>query len=93
MRVILVYDIAIDEPTDQNRLQKIRKIARKYLHHIQKSVFEGDLPESKLEKMKAEIKDVIDKKRDMVLIYVFDKSFPYRRQSLTDLPPHDSNIL
>ena len=42
MYVILVYDI------HQKRVGKALKICRKYLIHIQKSVFEGNITESKL---------------------------------------------
>ncbi len=93
MRIILVYDIALEEPKDQNRLNKVRKTVKKYIHHIQKSVFEGDITEAKLEKLKAELRDIIDSKRDMVLIYVFDGPVEYKRLSLTEVEPEDGNIL
>ncbi len=84
MRVILVYDIATEEPTDQSRLNRARKVVRKYLHHIQKSVFEGDITPSRLEKLKAEILRVIDKKRDSVIIYELGEFRDYKRHILTE---------
>jgi len=39
MRVILFYDIDTTEKEGQRRLQRALKIARKYLNHVQKSVF------------------------------------------------------
>lgn len=42
MYVILVYDIKTDE-NGQKVLNKTFKICKKYLSHIQNSVFEGDL--------------------------------------------------
>jgi CRISPR-associated protein Cas2 len=93
MRVILIYDIAFSEPADQRRLNKVRAIARRYIHHIQKSVFEGELSEAKLEKLKTELSEVVDKDRDMVLIYLFDGTVNYKRESLTNLSPDDGNIL
>ncbi|MEN2993717.1 MAG: CRISPR-associated endonuclease Cas2, partial [Thermodesulfovibrio sp.] len=46
MRVILVYDI------NEKRVSKVLKTCRKYLHWVQNSVFEGELTEAKLEKLK-----------------------------------------
>ena len=50
MYVILVYDI------NQKRVGKALKICRKYLTHIQKSVFEGNITESRLKALKEELK-------------------------------------
>ena len=39
MYIILTYDIATV------KISKVRKVCKKYLRHIQKSVFEGELNE------------------------------------------------
>ena len=93
MKVILVYDIALEEPQDQNRLNKVRKVARKYMHHIQKSVFEGELTESKLENLKHEIKQTIDKDRDSVIIYVIRDMCKIERIFITNSPDPMDNII
>ena len=62
MKIILIYDISLIEKEDQKRLIKVMKIARKYLHHIQKSVFEGDLTYGKLKRLENELLNVVDKK-------------------------------
>jgi len=74
MKIILVYDIATEDSSDQARLNRIRKIIKKYIHHVQKSVFEGEITPSKLERMKREILDAVDKDRDSVIIYVLEDS-------------------
>ncbi len=84
MRVILIYDIATDNQEDQNRLNTVRKIARKYLHHIQKSVFEGDITPSRLERLKKEILKIIDKDRDSVIIYILRDDVKLKREILTN---------
>lgn len=61
--MILTYDV------NKKRLSRILKISRKYLFHVQKSVFEGDLTERKLNQLKSEINRVIDPKEDAVCIY------------------------
>lgn len=63
MYVILVYDI------HQKRVGKALKICRKYLIHIQKSVFEGNITESKLKALKEELGHLIDTQMDSVIIY------------------------
>ena len=93
MKVILVYDIATEEPKDQQRLNKLRKIIRRYITHVQKSVFEGELTKSKLERMKSEILRVVDRERDSVIIYVLEDNAKYERQLLTDAPDPTDNIL
>ena len=54
MNVILVYDV------NHKRVNKIMKICRKYLIRVQNSVFEGSITESKLNKLKEEIRKNID---------------------------------
>ena len=66
MFVIVTYDVNV------KRNNKVLKICRKYLVHCQKSVFEGNITEAKLRKLKAEIKNIIRPDEDSVMIYRFD---------------------
>ncbi len=93
MRVILIYDVATEDSKDQQRLGRIRKIARKFLTHVQKSVFEGSISRAKLERLKVELLKEADRKRDSVILYVMDDRTKYDRQILTDVPDPTSNIL
>ncbi len=63
MYIILAYDV------NQKRVGKVLKICRKYLVHTQKSVFEGSITESKLKKLKEEIKRTINCETDSICIY------------------------
>ena len=45
MFIILAYDVS------STRGQKVMKTCRKYLHHVQKSVFEGVITEAKLKQL------------------------------------------
>lgn len=68
MYIILVYDISIDE--DGPRVSRNTfKICKKYLTHIQKSVFEGNLTELNYMKLKAELKKYIRRDKDSVLVF------------------------
>jgi CRISPR-associated protein Cas2 len=66
--VILVYDIS-EEKNGAKRQRRVFKICKKYLIHIQNSVFEGDLNPSHLEKMKQELMPWIDKTLDSVIVF------------------------
>lgn len=63
MFVILTYDV------NQKRVGKVLKRCRKYLVHVQKSVFEGNITESKLNKLKKELRGIIDYDNDAICIY------------------------
>ena len=43
MYIILVYDINLEEKEGQKVLRNVFKTCKKYLIHIQNSVFEGEL--------------------------------------------------
>lgn len=68
MYVILVYDIKTDD-YGQRILNRIFKICKRYLVHIQNSVFEGNLSESQLLKLQHEIKREIREDIDSVIIF------------------------
>ena len=93
MRIILVYDVSIEDTKDQARLNKVRKVARKYIHHVQKSVFEGDITPSGFEKLKKEMLDIIDPKRDSVIIYELGEFKNYKSHILTKREDHLVNII
>lgn len=63
MFVIVAYDV------HQKRVGKLLKTCRKYLVHVQKSVFEGALTEAKINSLKRELKTVIDCEYDSICIY------------------------
>jgi len=65
MFVIMVYDVEV------KRVNKVLKIARKYLYWVQNSVLEGDISPAKLEKLKAELKHIINEKKDSIIFYIF----------------------
>jgi len=60
MYIILVYDIVMDEE-GKKILPKVFKICKKYLSHIQNSVFEGELKKSQIKSLEIELKNIIRK--------------------------------
>lgn len=69
MYVILVYDINLEEKEGQRVLRKVFKTCKKYLVHIQNSVFEGELLESQVIKLKAELDQYIREEKDSVILF------------------------
>lgn len=68
MYVILIYDIVLDEG-GARASRNIFKICKKYLTHVQKSVFEGDLTPALQQKLKLQLSKYIRKDRDSVIIF------------------------
>ena len=74
------------------RNKKVLKICRRYLNHVQKSVFEGVITEAKLNHLKEEIKTVICKEEDSVAIYEFE-TLKYSSKEVIGLNELGDNIL
>lgn len=66
MYVILYYDFG------EKRVAKALKICRKYLTHVQNSVFEGELSEANYKKLVTELRKRMDEDYDSLIIYTFD---------------------
>lgn len=86
MFVILVYDINV------KRVSKIHKICRKYLHPIQKSVFEGNISQKKLKKLQWELEKNVQCDQESVCIYKLD-SQRYVEKECLGIVAQNSNIL
>ena len=74
MYVIIVYDVNVD------RVNRVKKFLRRYLHWVQNSVFEGELTEADLEEVKLGLKDIIDENEDMVVIYRFRSEKVFKKE-------------
>jgi len=68
--LLLVYDVR------EKKVNKVMKICRQYLDHIQNSVFEGEIKESSYRELCNSLNDIIDTEQDSVIIYeLWNKSF------------------
>lgn len=89
MYVILVYDIKTDQE-GKKILPKVFKICKKYLVHIQNSVFEGELSVPQLKTLKMELSMYIRDDCDSLIIFKnrqakwLDKEFLGIQEDLTD---------
>ena len=68
MYVVLVYDIKTDEK-GKKILPKVFKLCKKYLVHIQNSVFEGELSVTQLKELEIELNKLIRDGIDSVIIF------------------------
>jgi CRISPR-associated protein Cas2 len=76
MFLIVVYDIG------QKRVNKVLKICRKYLNWVQNSVLEGEISKAAFEKLKIELKRVIDENEDSVIFYILRTTKYSERQTM-----------
>lgn len=67
MYIILVYDINTEHKS--NVANRVFKICKKYLVHIQNSVFEGELNESQFLNLKTEIKKYLRNDLDSCIVF------------------------
>ena len=86
MWVILTYDVGV------KRNSKVLKICRKYLIHMQKSVFEGEITKKNLVMLKKELSRVIDTECDQIAIYQYD-TLRYSRKDTIGYQTYVSNII
>lgn len=68
MYVILIYDILADKGGAKVS-RNVFKICKRYLTHIQKSVFEGNLTQLEYLKLKSELNNYIRQDRDSLIIF------------------------
>lgn len=73
---IVTYDIV------EERVNKIRKILKKYLIWVQNSVFEGELSDAKLQKCINELLKIINKEEDSIYFYKLENQIGYEKRIL-----------
>lgn len=93
MYVILVYDIKTETEDGKKRLPKVMKKCRQFLHHTQKSVFEGEITGAKFLKLKFELEKLINEDEDYVVFYKLPNKNNLERQNIGINYDPTSNIL
>lgn len=63
---IVTYDV------EEERVNRVRKVLKRYFTWVQNSVFEGEIGEGKLEKCLQELKRIIEEDTDSVYVYRFE---------------------
>lgn len=69
MYVIAIYDV------NEKRVAKMLKLCRRFLHHIQNSVFEGEISEANIEALKIESKKILSDDDSFIIFMSRDKKW------------------
>lgn len=87
MYLIITYDVG------EKRINKVRKILRKYFIWVQNSVFEGETTEGKFTKCKHELEEVISKEEDSIYFYSVENRLNYQKTVIGVEKDMTSNII
>lgn len=91
MYCILIYDI---DNLDGSKVSRhVFKIAKKYLIHIQKSVFEGELSDSQYNKMYMELKKELRKNLDSCIVFKNSNAKWLEKEFITDFVNDTDNFI
>lgn len=86
MYVILVYDMKAE------RTQKMLRLGRRYLTHVQNSVLEGEISEGDLTKLRGRIEDILNP-TESVVIYELSFDSLLNRTVYGEDPKEDDRFL
>jgi CRISPR-associated protein Cas2 len=92
MYIILVYDIQLDEEGPKV-LRRVFKICKKYLTHIQNSVFEGELTEGQVFALRTELHKFLRHKIDSCIIFKSNNQKWLDKEFWTQANDKTGNIL
>jgi len=83
----MVYDV------NEERVNKVLKLGRKYLNWMQNSVLEGEISESKFIKLKIELKRTIEEEEDSIIFYKLRTTKFFDRETMGKQKAVDEKIL
>jgi CRISPR-associated protein Cas2 len=70
----MAYDVNVE------RVNKVLQIGRRYLNWVQNSLLEGELTKAQLERLKADLRKVIDTGEDSIVFYLLRRQQYMQRQ-------------
>jgi len=76
MYVIITYDVNV------KRVNRVKKFLRVHMNWVQNSVFEGELTESELLRIKSELRKIINEDEDSVFFYILRTKAAMRKEVL-----------
>lgn len=86
MYAIVVYDM------EAERTRHLRKLCRRYLTHVQNSVFEGEISKGDLETLRGRIRDTL-KPDESAIVYELSSEKLLARTVVGEDPTEDSRFL
>lgn len=88
MDFVVTYDINTSTKEGERRLARVAKTCEGYGVRVQYSVFECRLNDMDLLRLKRELADVMDPRRDSIRFYKISGSLEEARTSMGRRPPH-----
>lgn len=86
MYIICTYDV------NEKRCVKVMKLLRRYLFHVQKSVFEGELTPNKFKEMKSKL-DKLVKNDDSIIFYFVYENKKINKDYIGNKPQNNNIII
>lgn len=86
MYVVIVYDMEAD------RTQRMLKLCRRYLTHVQNSVLEGEISKGDLQRLRGEIEELLVDD-ESVIVYELSSDTLLNRTVYGDDPTEESRFL
>lgn len=66
MNVIISYDV------DKQKCNKVMKILRRYMFHIQNSLFQGELTIHQIQKIKQELNKILNEDDNVIMYFTYN---------------------
>lgn len=70
----MAYDVNVE------RVNKVLRIGRRYLNWVQNSLLEGELTKAQLERLKADLRKVVETDEDSIVFYLLRRQQYMERQ-------------
>lgn len=87
MYVLIVYDVSVE------RVAKVHRHLKQFLHWRQNSVFEGELTDAQIEKVKNGLRNIINTEADSILFYIARDEKWLKREHLGKDGKSDTNLI
>lgn len=84
--VVIVYDVEAD------RTRRFLKLLRRYLVHVQNSVFEGDITEGTLEELQCQLQSMLNE-GESIIVYEMSSEKWVDRTVYGEDPAEDSQFI
>ena len=69
MLILITYDVSTETPEGRRRLRKVAKICLNYGQRVQKSVFECQVDQARMETLVQDLLDEISEEEDNLRLY------------------------
>ena len=90
MLTVITYDVNTEDESGKRRLRKVAKHCVNYGQRVQNSVFECNADAATMVKIKKELVDLIDEKRDSLRFYYLGNRYESKIEHVGAKPSYDA---